>query len=250
MSLAPLPPNEPFLASYVRVLRGKENLSDSIALFPTLEQKALSTPPTLTEFERRQLLNFPDKEEEAENIRSASSGSRDELISLALSNPSSLSDTELGLIKRNFWTKFTSREIQERINSYINRTEEITDRIFHARDAAYLPGEMDLVTAANKELWRRHTQRRDDVQSKIGGSNPPNEAPWLQDLSRKFKEQPDLKTSGYITLIDAEVQKIDPKRLDLFQCTLQGLISQTMLNNGVLRNLLNQTWELFQFNAP
>jgi hypothetical protein len=210
----------------------------------------LSSLPTITEPERRQLLDLLDAEEEVENIRQVSSRSREELISLVLSDPGTLLDEEVELLKRRFWSTFTINDVQEMFNGSKNRIQESADRIFNAREAAYLPNESRSFIAASQESWRRHKQRRDDKQSKIGGANPPTEPPWMLSLSLKFKEQTNLNTWGYIALFDAEAQKMDAERRDLFQRTTQALFSQTMMNNGARRNSLNQTWKIFMFNAP
>jgi hypothetical protein len=59
MASIPLPPNEPGLGSNLRVIRGIDTLSDLVDIFPLLEQKAHTSPSTLTDFECRQLLDFP-----------------------------------------------------------------------------------------------------------------------------------------------------------------------------------------------
>lgn len=61
----PLPPDELLLSSYMRVLRGNDILQDLNEAFPTLEGKALTSSSTLTDLERRQLLDLPDADEEA-----------------------------------------------------------------------------------------------------------------------------------------------------------------------------------------
>lgn len=82
----PLPPDEPFLSTYMRVLRGKDIPQHLIDAFPTLEAKALTSPSTLTDLERRQLLDLPDADEGAESIRQVSSRSSDELLVLVFSH--------------------------------------------------------------------------------------------------------------------------------------------------------------------
>lgn len=72
----------------------------------------------------------------------------------------------------------------------------------------------------------------------------------MSSLSRRFKEQTDLNTWGYVVLFDAEAQALGAERLDLFQRAIEGFFFQTMMNNGARRNLLNQTWALLMFNAP
>lgn len=167
MSSTPLPPDEPFLTSYLRVQRGKDRLQDLVEAFPTLERKALCSPPTLTEFEHRQLLDFPDAEEEMENIRTASSKSREELISLVLCDPGTLLDNEIELLKRRFWFIFITHEFQGMANGGINTSmQESVDRVFNAREVAYLlnEGRFFIAASQSQESSRHHKQRRDDKQ--------------------------------------------------------------------------------------
>jgi hypothetical protein len=45
----PLPPDEPFLSTYMRVLRGKYTPQHLIDAFPALKAKALTSPSILTD---------------------------------------------------------------------------------------------------------------------------------------------------------------------------------------------------------
>jgi hypothetical protein len=115
----PLPPDEPYLSAYMRVQRGVETAQDHINAFPALEQAALNPSsagggavPGLTEQDRRRLLDLPDAEEEAANIRHVSARSRAELVSAALSRPGDLSDAELKLLMGRFWADVTPQETE------------------------------------------------------------------------------------------------------------------------------------------
>jgi hypothetical protein len=112
----PLPPDEPLLSTYMRVLRGKDTLQDLTDAFSTLKAKALTSPSTLTDLERRQLLDLPDAGEEAEFIGQVSSRACDELLSAALSNHAQLSDDELALADRRFWSLLTRQEQSARFS--------------------------------------------------------------------------------------------------------------------------------------
>ena len=250
MSSPQFPSDQPTLASSLRVLRGVDKLKDLIEAFPTLERKALNSSPTLSEFERRQLLDFPNIEEETENIRQVSSRSREELLNFALLDCNSLSEDELELIKCSFWSTWSARETSAMFDGCLNRVQETSDRIFRSREAAYLQDEMRSIMAASAEEYRRQKKHRDDKQRDIGGLDPPTDSPWMLSLCRRLNEQDSMNTWGYIALFDAEAQDIDAERRDLFERRNQGIFSNTMTYNGAHRNLLDQTWKLLLFDAP
>lgn len=88
----PLPPDEPSLFTSMRVIRGNDTHQNLVETFPELEQKALGSPSTLTDSERRRLLDLPDADDEAANIARVSTRSRNELLSAALSDAAVLSN--------------------------------------------------------------------------------------------------------------------------------------------------------------
>jgi hypothetical protein len=136
----PLPHDEPYLSAFMRVQRGIETAQDLITAFPALEQAALDSSsagggagPGLTEQDRRRLLDYPDAEEEAANIRHVSNRSRAELVSTTLSRPGDLSDAELELFKGRFWADVTSQEIETTIARRANATPAVRERVAEAR---------------------------------------------------------------------------------------------------------------------
>ncbi|KUJ19025.1 uncharacterized protein LY89DRAFT_510913 [Mollisia scopiformis] len=246
----PLPAGEPFLASYLRVLRGIDSLPDLVELFPTLEQKVLAAPSTLSEHERRQLLDLADAQDEVANLQQVSSRARAELLSSVLSSPEILTDDEIELVKNRFWSPPTLNEVQQIFNGSLNRIQDFVDRIFAVREAVYLPNESRAFTLASIEFTRREKQRRDEKQSKLGGPNPPAIPAWMNSLSQRFSEEKMLKTWGYIALLDSEAQTMSADRRDLFMSKTQAIFTQTMLNNGARSKLLNKTWKISFINAP
>lgn len=101
----PLSPDEPLLATLIRVLRKRTLLPHLIETFSYLEQKSLTSPLSpLTLSERRLLLDFPDKEEGTVNISAATRFSRPRRIG------ESLTEEELLLLKNRFWTPSSDEE--------------------------------------------------------------------------------------------------------------------------------------------
>jgi hypothetical protein len=247
----PLPPDEPFISSYTRVLRGHDTPQHLIEAFPALEAKALGSASTLTDLERRQLLDLPDADEEAVNIRQTTSRSRAELLSAAFS-PAVLSDDELALVGRRLWSPRSLQEGGAKLKILCDTPldEATGDRIFRARAAAELPNEAQSFSLAFRELQRREQQRRDEEQSRWGGANQPVIPAWMDSLSRRFKEERGLNTWGFIALIDAEAQTISAERLDSFSRRFQFILGHAMRRNGAYAKLLNRTWKLFRFKTP
>ncbi|EPE35696.1 hypothetical protein GLAREA_05033 [Glarea lozoyensis ATCC 20868] len=250
MSLEALPQDDTFLPSTLRVMRGIDSLPQVAANFPTLEEKALRSPSELTEYERRQLLDFPTIKIEIENTAKTTSKSRDELFNLVLTDIQSLSDDELGLVERNFWSIQTDEELFKHVRGQTTGSPESVARIHKARESLYLPNELKCMSTACIELIRRNKKNRDDEQRKWGGHNPSTEPAWMLSLTQKFHHNPSLTCWGYIALFDAGAQKVDAETLDRFNRTIQGLFSETMRHNGIYRNLLNKKWKFLNFNIP
>lgn len=248
----PLPPDEPTLSTYYRVLRGKNTLQELIEAFPTLEEKANASPPTLSDHERRQLYDLPSAADEAATIQRVSSRSRDELTSLVLSSPSDLSAPELDLLKHSFWAPPTRAEISARSHAALNRTRnpESHARICAARDAALLPQQLQITAAAWREETRRCHALRDEKQRRWGGADPFDIPAWIPSLEQRIKDSPTINTWGYIALYTAEAQALSPQTLDDFAARWEGFFLNTMQHNGCYRHLLDQSWKLFTFNAP
>ncbi|KAM7219898.1 hypothetical protein V8F06_004753 [Rhypophila decipiens] len=148
--LSPLSSDNHVFASYQRVLRGKDTIESLVQLFQAVEQKLLtsSSPTTLplADHERRRLLDFPDADEEAENIkRTGTSRSREELLSAAISNPYVLSYEEVRLVGNDFWSddramRFLALDIMMNANlgnAEAKTTEERIDRVHKAADSIH-----------------------------------------------------------------------------------------------------------------
>ncbi|KAI9822186.1 MAG: hypothetical protein M1826_000540 [Phylliscum demangeonii] len=82
----------------MRVLRGQTQLGELVQDFPSPAEKSLADAAALTDAERRELLDLPNAEEEAENIRQAGSPGRDELLAKAARQVPDLTERELVLL--------------------------------------------------------------------------------------------------------------------------------------------------------
>ncbi|KAK0105055.1 hypothetical protein ONS95_004579 [Cadophora gregata] len=90
------------LSSAIRVLRGLKSAEELISAWPLLYQKALQSLQTLSELEYRLFFDLPDEEEEAANLRAATTLSREQLVEKCISTPRDLTDKELAITKDRF----------------------------------------------------------------------------------------------------------------------------------------------------
>ncbi|KAJ9158144.1 hypothetical protein NKR19_g3614 [Coniochaeta hoffmannii] len=220
----PRPRDEPYLSVFMRVQRGIETAQDLITAFPALEQAALDSSSAgggaslgLTEQDCRRLLDYPDAEEEAANIRHVGNRSRAELVSTTLSRPGDLSDAELELFEGRFWADVTSQEIETTVAGRADATPAV----------------------------REHSGVTTNTQPPGSALPSATRSPaWMNDLARQFQEEHEaLNRWGFIALYDAEDR-------DLFELTVEDVLRATMINNGAKANAIARRWRLHFFDAP
>ncbi|THV44132.1 hypothetical protein BGAL_0724g00020 [Botrytis galanthina] len=153
---------EPLLASSMRggVLRNQTTLQDLIAAYPSLKEKSLSSPSSLTQLERRVFLDLPDPETESANIGAATSLSRAELIEKAVTNRGNLTESEVLVLKDRFWTSPTQEENSIITDGFMDSSEEAGDEIFDAKAPAYLENEEEAFNIGIHEFWGREKAMR------------------------------------------------------------------------------------------
>ncbi|OIW32639.1 hypothetical protein CONLIGDRAFT_275513 [Coniochaeta ligniaria NRRL 30616] len=245
-----LPPDEPYLSAYMRVQRGVETAQDLINAFPTLEQAALNS--ALTEHDHRRLLDFPDVQEEAANIRRVSTRPRAELLSAALSSPGELSDAELELLSSRFWADVTPQESHTRFNALADAEKTTRDRIGKAMEAVVEPGWFAHSEALRELLNRR--QRREDEQTaaRLGAHQRHTTPAWMDDLAQKFQEEyRTMNTWGYIAIYDAEAQEsMNDEDRYYFERKFEDVCRDAMRENGAEATALARRWRLYFFDPP
>lgn len=234
---------EPLLASSMRVLRNVTPLEEFIAAWPILKQKSLSSPPTLTESERRLLLDLPPKELETANLHAATILSRDQLIEKAISSRELLTQEELDLLQHGFWTKRTTNENQIFLDSIMKSSPEGQQEFLGGLDGP-LAYERPAIKIAGMESVRR--KRAADKQSQRDAANLvlPDAKEWIQHLY-----QQDKTNWGFICLYDAAIQQFSPQRLDDFECTKDGFFRYTLMYNGS-KDIIDTKWAWLHYNAP
>lgn len=125
----------------MRVKRGIETAQDLVAAFPALEEAALASAadgvgPGLSEQDRRRLLDYPDAEEEAANIRRLSSRTRADLLSTVASRAAELTDAEIELLRPKFWADVTLQEMGRQLDGSLYTEPSVRRRVQQAQAAA------------------------------------------------------------------------------------------------------------------
>ncbi|KAF7874795.1 hypothetical protein EAF04_001969 [Stromatinia cepivora] len=235
---------EPLLASSMRVLRNRTTLQDLIAAYPSLKEKALSSPSTMTESERRVFLDLPDPDMETANIKAATSLSRAELIQKAITDRGSLTEAEVLVLKNRFWTPPTREENSRTTDGFMDLSEEAGDEFFDVEAPAYLPNEEEAFNIGIQEFWGREKAVRNDQRNSAVSAALPFAPEWIGQLYREGKQQ-----WGYICLYDAAAQKINAERLEEFQSALCGFFEHALRFNGS-KDIINGKWRYMTFNAP
>lgn len=167
------------LASSKRVFRNVTSSRDLIAVYLSIEQKCLDAPSTLTDSERRLLLDFPDADMETANISAATNLSRAQLIKKAVSNRESLTSEEVVILRDGVWTPSSSRE-KSRI--FDEGNEEAHEKLRIFRTPAYAPNEQEALDIGVMEFLNRVWTVRDDklrVEAEVALPDAPG---WIQDL--------------------------------------------------------------------
>ncbi|TGO47397.1 hypothetical protein BOTNAR_0527g00020 [Botryotinia narcissicola] len=227
---------EPLLASSMRVLRNQTTLQDLVAAYPSLKEKSLSSPSSLTKLERRVFLDLPDPEMESANISAATSLSRAELIEKAVINRGSLTDSEVLILKDRFWTSPTQEENSRITDGFRDLSEEAGDEFFDAKAPAYLENEEEAFNVGIHEFWGREKAVRNYHLNDVLNSALPYAPEWIKQLYKEGKQQ-----WGFVCFYDAAAQTIDAERLDFFEHALRF--------NGS-KDIFNVKWKYMTFNAP
>ncbi|TGO14339.1 hypothetical protein BTUL_0054g00070 [Botrytis tulipae] len=235
---------EPLLASSMRVLRNQTTLQDLIAAYPSLREKSLSSPSSLTELERRVFLDLPDPEMESANISAATSLSRAELIEKAVTNRVSLTDSEVLILKDRFWTSPTQEENLRITDGFMDLSEEAGDEFFDAKAPAYLENEEEAFNVGIHEFWGREKAVRNYQLDDVLNAALPYAPEWIKQLYKEGKQQ-----WGFVCFYDAAAQTIDAERLEEFQFALGNFFEHALRFNGS-KDIINAKWKYMTFNAP
>ncbi|PQE18209.1 hypothetical protein CJF30_00009357 [Rutstroemia sp. NJR-2017a BBW] len=238
------------MAGNMRVLRNYITLEELIAVYPSLKEKALSNPSTLTDEERRTYLDLPNVETETTNLRAVTALSREELIEKAVKDSSSLTEEEADLLYHHFWTPKTAADRgASGLQGYEAEWEETLmgeegEEFYEALTPAYLPNEKEAFSAGNYETAHRYLHARRLKASALAEAALPNAPEWIRRLYREGK-----KMWGFVVFIDGAMQELRARALDDFVCSLEGHIKFALSHNGS-KDIIQNEWRMVHFNAP
>ena len=234
---------EPLLASSMRVVRNVTALEDFIAAWPLLKQKSLTSPPTLTESERRLFLDLPTEETETVNIRAATNLSREQLIEKATSNPENLTANELQILEDRFWTPRVAAELDLLMKALSKAGPEGQQEFFEGWEGAAAP-EAPAFRIGSIEIAKRSIEERDQKQRNAAKLVLPDAPEWIQYLYQQDKEY-----WGYICFYDAAIQQFGEERLDQFERTKDPVFRSALNVNGA-KDIIDVKWTWFHYNTP
>lgn len=143
-----------------RVLRNQSNLQDLIAAYPSLKEKCLSAPFTLSDLERRMLLDLPDEEMETANLESVTDILQSELIAKAVADPVSLTEKEAVLLRDHFWGPGPADEPMRILA--MRPKPGAFDEFATNFMGAYLPNEKEAFSAGLKESVARPRRKGEE----------------------------------------------------------------------------------------
>lgn len=231
---------EPVLASSMRVSRNYISLQDLLAIYPSLTEKSL-LPLSLTDSERRLLLDLPDQDVETANIEATTNLPRDQLIAKANIDAASLTQQEIALLKNRFWSPPTA---EETARSYTSLGVQAMEGLLAARQAAYLPGEQEGLSSALKEHNRRAIAMREAPRLAEARQVMPYVQNWTRQIYEREKEK-----WGYVCLYDGAAQAQEPERLDSFAARWDMILWRARASNASTK-IIDLKWSCLTFDAP
>lgn len=234
----------PMFSTFLRVLRKTTSIEDFEAALPALEEKALSTPSTLTDLERRLLLDFPDAATEASNLQRSTDLSRDGLISKASSIPADLTDAEITLLQQNFWLDITRQEASQQRKAFSPALQDASERLYHVRKNVHQPNEEQAILNAMMQRGIRMQREAQDAQNQAVQRSMPNLRPWQRRLHQNSPQH-----WGDVCFISAEAQRTDPARLEMFWRHFDGVIRDSLRRTGA-QDVLGSRWLLQIVDEP
>ena len=233
----------PPFAVTMRILRSVTMAEDLIAAWPTLTAKSLSSPPGLTEAERRIVLDLPDDDTESANIAAATNLSPDQLLEKAVSHREDLTTEEIAILKNRFWTPRTREESKAYLKGKKELSKEARKEVIEVRERL-APLKAAAFSNAAREFESRDRATSNVKKATAANRSLPFAKEWIQGLYERG--QP---AWGYICLYDAAAQRLNPARLDDFGSRLGGFFDDALKFNGS-KDIIGEKWQLLSFNAP
>ena len=238
-------PIEVLLAHSIRVRRDITTAEDLVAAWPSLKQKSLSSPSTLTDSERRLLLDLPNEDMEISNISTVTSPSREQLLEKAVSNREILTEEEVLLLKDRFWGPAPETSTKQSLDfRVVAASTEAFDELVAAREPAYTPNEDAAFVIGRQEFYRRLIAANEENLRATAERALPYAKEWIECIYRQEKMH-----WGFICLYDAAAQQLPPARLEKFTSQLGQFFQHTLMYNGS-KDIIDRKWTLLPFNGP
>ena len=214
---------EHLFRSFTRVVRKIDHVNTLIDSFPSLEDSA-PTGFSFTDQDRRRILDFPEPDTQSSNIAVSSSLAKSVLLKRAVESPSSLTASEIDLLKERYWLNISSVEMRARSSASAalvavseNHWHEVTNRLEKIRAPLYEEDEAKAIENAGWEAWRRlidslQAQRRQEAESAVAKAESAvakaesavaKARPWVKRLWEEDKGQ---KAWGYAVFVEPGVE--------------------------------------------
>lgn len=200
---------EHLIKAFTRVTRKIDDADELIESFPALERSALSDPPSVTDKDRRRILDFPEPETQHSNIATASTLTKPDLLKRAAESPSELTTSEVDLLKERYWLDVTRTETNARASASSallavsqDHWREVTEQLKKVRASLYEEHEAKAMENAEWEAWRRMVEaskarRRQEAEGGLARARP-----WVR---RLWEEDKGEKVWGYAVFVDPDV---------------------------------------------
>ncbi|KAH7372122.1 hypothetical protein BKA64DRAFT_750934 [Cadophora sp. MPI-SDFR-AT-0126] len=231
----------PILASALRVSRGLISAYELISAWPSLHQKALQCPQTLFEVERRLFFDRPDEDEEADNLRAATTLSRDQLLDKAISSPDELTAKEVAILDNRFWTARTTKERSDMVKALANTSDEGIEKFYDAHSLGR--GQVAFAIGA-REHWKRARVAEDNLLEVAAQAALPYAKQWIQQIF--YSKKPHW---GFIYLYNISVQQLGDEKIQEVENAMYQFFRHAHENNGSL-DIIDTKWALVPFKGP
>lgn len=183
---------ERVLQAFMRVQRSLDDGPSLTVSFPTMETKALTDPSSLSDPERRQILDFPDAAAQQQNITASSMLPKHDLLKRAAQFPNQLTDAEIKLLRNRYWANVKFCEEAALPSAYLaleGRWKEVEERLKRVRADLYEENEEAAIANADEEDFRRGQESEDlsqkqDLEKSFQLAHPWIRQLWEQDLDR------------------------------------------------------------------
>lgn len=222
---------EKMVLGFSRKSRGIDGVDQ---LVEALNKAATSDLSSLTDDEKRRILDFPDADTQAAAISKITALSKSELLRRAAEAPADLTASELGLLQRRYWPDQTWAEGRARCEAVEafdtpDGYNEAHEQLTKLRAPLYGEQEEKGLSGADAEFWRRQSEEhakslergREACERLIAKARPWVKRLWEEDGPAPF---PQGKSWGYAVFYEPSVVS-DPVGYDDYTARRDGALS-------------------------